>query len=119
MLRPAVTRLDEGSKLSFPSIDDIVLIAHIAPGDQNLEERFTETAEQLRDRYSFAVGTAPAGGSSVGCVNNVNGEQRSITDLSNVGAIEHLVKLCAQPLVPELTRRNEAEYSRARARNPI
>ena len=49
------------------------------------------------------------------CVNNVDEEEHAITatDLAaEVGALERFVRRCAAPLIPELTRRNEVEYSR-------
>lgn len=89
-----------------------MVVAHVEEDDESLENRFTKTAEQYRDRYSFAIRQSKAHGASLECMNNINFEQLSITDLSDPLAIRNFVNRCAQPIIPEFTRRNEGEYSK-------
>lgn len=112
MSRPVVSRLDAKNASSFISVDDIVIVAHLDQENKGLEERFTKAAQQFRDRYSFAIRRRKGHGASLECMNNVNFEQLSVTDLSDPLAIDTFVKQCAQPLVPEFTRRNELQYSK-------
>lgn len=112
MSRPVVSRLDAKNASSFTSVDDIVIVAHLDQDNKGLEGRFVKTAEQFRDRYSFAIRLRKGHGEFLECTNNVNFEQLSVTDLSDALAIENFVKQCAQPLIPEFTRRNELEYSK-------
>lgn len=106
--------VNEETTTSFAKEDEIVLIARFSDGDHILEERYKDIAYQYRDRHSFAIGPVVIPqSSSLQCINNANQEQFSTAQLSTPAAIENFVKQCARPLVPELTRRNEAEYMRA------
>lgn len=104
--------VDEKNITTFASKDDIVFIAQFSDEDLSLENRYMDVAYQYRDRHSFAIGPVASQSSSLQCINNANQEQFSTTQLSNPAAIETFIKQCARPLVPELTRRNEAEYMR-------
>lgn len=104
--------VDEKNITSFASTDDIVFIAQFSDEDYVLEDRYLDVAYQYRDRHSFAIGPVASQSSSLQCINNANQEQFSTTQLINPTAIETFVKQCTRPLVPELTRRNEAEYMR-------
>lgn len=112
MKRPPISVVDEKNITSFASTDDIVFIGQFSDEDYALEDRFLDAAYQYRDRHSFAIGSVPSQTSSLQCINNANQEQFSTAQLSNPAAIENFIKQCARPLVPELTRRNEAEYMR-------
>ncbi|CAN8103925.1 unnamed protein product [Discula destructiva] len=112
MSRPIISRLDSKNASSFTSIDDVVIVAHLESENKGLEERFTTAAEQYRDRYSFAIRQREAHGASLECMNNVNFEQLSLTDLSSPLAIDSFVKSCAQLTIPEFTRRSELEFSK-------
>lgn len=114
MSRPVVSILDGKNASSFKSIDDIVLIAHLAPGDRKLEDRLRQVAKQYHDRYSFALRHRTAHGVALDCINNVNFEQFSISDLSDPLAIDHLIRQCTMPLIPAFTRRNEGELAQVR-----
>lgn len=112
MSRPIVSTLDSKNESSFKSTDEVVLVANLVEGDQELEDRFMEVAREYRDRYSFAVRRRKAHGVSVDCVNNVNFAQFSISDLSDPLAVIHnLIRQCSMPAVPAFTRRNEGELS--------
>lgn len=112
MSRPAISHLDSKNASSFTSIDDVVIVAHLEPDNKGLEERFTKTAEQYRDRYTFAIRPRKAHGASLECMNNINFEQLSITDLSDPLAIDNFVTQCARPLIPAFTRRSELEFAK-------
>ncbi len=108
-LRPELSRLDDKNITSFLSIDDVVFVSHLAPGDANLAGRFADLAARYRDRYSFAAGPGQHQ-SAVACYNNQDDEQRSTSQLETVESLDAFVKLCTTPLIVELTRRNEIEY---------
>jgi hypothetical protein len=114
MKRSPVSTVTESNITSFASTDDIVFIGQFSDDDHALQDIYVDVAHQYRDRHSFALGPASAQSSSLQCINNADQEQISTTgaQLSNLAAIENFVKQCAQPLIPELTRRNEAEYMR-------
>ncbi|OAA62853.1 Thioredoxin-like fold protein [Niveomyces insectorum RCEF 264] len=96
---------------AFASQDDVVFVAYVHPDNYLFYERFRALAKTYRDRYSFAVAGSNGGPSMVRCHNNVNEEQHEMTELDQVNALEEFVQYCAAPLVPELTRRNEGEFS--------
>ncbi|KAI3392971.1 hypothetical protein diail_4920 [Diaporthe ilicicola] len=110
MKRPPTAVVNEGNITSFASTDEIIFIAQFSDGDHYLEDRYMDIANQNRDRHAFAVGPVASQSSSLQCINNANQQQFSTTELSNPAAIENFIKQCTRPLVPELTRRNEAEY---------
>lgn len=112
MKRSPISVVNENNITSMASTDDLVFIAQFSDEDVALEDRYMDVASQYRDRHTFAIGPAAPHGSSLQCINNMNQEQFSTTQLSNIAAIETFIKQCARPLVPELTRRNEAEYMR-------
>lgn len=115
MSRPAVSHLDSKNASSFTSVDQVVVVARLAPDNKGLEERFAKAAAQYRDRYSFAVRPRKAHGpSSLECMNNVNLEQLSTADLLSPLAIDNFIKQCARLLIPEFTRRREPGFSNVR-----
>lgn len=109
-LRPVLTTLTLKDSLTFSSADDVVFVAHLAPGDDGLRERFAALARQYRDRYTFAVGPQANRESVIECFNNPDGERHSTKSMEAVESLEGLVRACATPLIGELTRRNELEY---------
>ena len=66
-------------------------------------------AEQYHDRYSFGIGSVQQR-PTMECYNNVDGVQRSTTEFPSPTSIETFVRLCATPLIPEMTRRNELSF---------
>ncbi|KAK0724359.1 hypothetical protein B0H67DRAFT_103111 [Lasiosphaeris hirsuta] len=110
MLRPAVSHVGSKNTTSFLVDDDVVFVAQSAPGDTTLRDRFTTVAEKYRDRYSFAISSDASQQSIVTCYNNPDDLQRSTIELANPASLEAFIKLCATPLIPELTRRNEMTY---------
>ncbi|KAK3348889.1 hypothetical protein B0T25DRAFT_609157 [Lasiosphaeria hispida] len=110
MLRPAVSHVSSKNTTSFLVGDEVVFVAQSAPGDTSLGGRFTTVAEKYRDRYSFAVSSDASQLSTVICYNNPDDLQRSTTELASPASLEAFIKLCAMPLIPELTRRNEITY---------
>ena len=116
-LRPAVSVLDDRNITSFLAVDDVVLVAHPAPGDAGLAARFAALAAEYRDRFAFAVGP-PRRPSSVACYNTLDDEQRATAELDAAGSLETFALLCAAPLIVELTRRNEVEVMGVRIPGP-
>ncbi|CAK7231001.1 hypothetical protein SCUCBS95973_007764 [Sporothrix curviconia] len=121
--RPAAMEVTEQSLVSFMAIDDVVIVAHVHPDDDQLYHRYRGLAHHYRDRYSFGIAFAPPSSpasstttrafrsSVVRCYNNVDDEQHEMSgdDIHrHVGALEAFItQTCAQPLIPELTRRGE------------
>ena len=74
-------------------------------------ERYTSLAKRYRDRYAFGIIRSPAEDqSSIFCRNNLDGEEHVLTELWRVEAFENFIQLCAEPLIPELMRKNEMKY---------
>ncbi|CAK7229126.1 hypothetical protein SEUCBS140593_007141 [Sporothrix eucalyptigena] len=120
--RPAAFEVTEQSLVGFITIDDIVIVAHIHPDDDQLYARYRSLAQHYHDRYSFGISFTPPSspgssttrafsGSVVRCYNNLDDEQHELAgdDLhQHVGALEAFItQTCAQSLIPELTRRSE------------
>ncbi|KAH8885349.1 hypothetical protein GQ53DRAFT_751320 [Thozetella sp. PMI_491] len=105
--------VDHKNITSFLSVDDVVFIGHISPADASLRQRFEGVAAKYRDRYSFAISNEAGTESALACYNNVDDVQKSAVDLAAVEALEIFVRACAQPAIPELTRRNEIELMSA------
>lgn len=110
-LRPTISRLDDKNITSFLSIDDVVVVAHIAPDDTATMGRFESLATWYRDRYSFAVQPLKGEGRPwLACFNVPDDEGSELVELEGrVDAMERFVEKCATPLVVELTRRNEMQ----------
>lgn len=120
--RPAVFEITETSLVGFMTIDDLVVVAHVHPDDDQLYERYRRLAQHYRDRFSFGVAFTPPESVSkdkrtssvVRCYNNADDEQHELTGdalHAHLGALETFVtQTCAAPLIPELTRRNEADF---------
>ncbi|KAK1750081.1 thioredoxin-like fold protein [Echria macrotheca] len=108
-LRPTVREVGVNQVTPLLGDDDVVFIAHLPAGDV-LRDRFRALATKYHDQYSFILSGPLKGLSIFQCVNNIDEEEHTLTDFSTVNSLEAFVKLCSAPLIPELTRRNEAEY---------
>ncbi|KAF6812105.1 protein disulfide isomerase [Colletotrichum plurivorum] len=113
MLRPVVTPVDKENTSSFRGSDDVVMIAHFTPEETSLGERYADLAERFHDRHAFGLAVADKSPGRIACYNNAIGAMQMSSELDEVDAMEKLLKKCAAPLVPRLTRRNEAEYLNA------
>ncbi|GAB1313682.1 Protein disulfide-isomerase [Madurella fahalii] len=112
-LRPTYFEADEQLADSLTLLDDIVIMAHPQPDDWDFFDQFRSLANKYRDRFSF-VAAPPIPDektSTLVCYNNIDDEKRTVPDIMTVGALEKFIKMCAEPLIPELTRRNEAQYT--------
>ncbi|KAK0654780.1 hypothetical protein B0T16DRAFT_486516 [Cercophora newfieldiana] len=94
--------------------DEIIFLAHIAPGDEAYRDQFKALATKYRDSYTFIVTGPMNGQSALHCFNNINEEEHTTEPLAKIGGLEAFIKRCSGPLIPELTRANEAEYTQAR-----
>ena len=93
-------------------LDDVIIVAHPHPDDWALEESFKAVAQEYRDRYTFiAKSSSQQTKSRLECFNNVDDERKETTETGKVNAVENFVKKCGEPLIPELTRRNERMYT--------
>jgi len=116
MLRPPLSTVTSQNTTAFLSTDDVLFIGHFGSSEEDttLRERFTKLAQKYRDRFSFALageGAGQDGKAMISCYNMPDELQRSITEeLDHPLAMEQFVKICATPLIPELTRRNEVGY---------
>jgi protein disulfide-isomerase A1 len=113
--RPRVTDLDSTNTKQFIPSDNVVIVAKVPPSDATdeirLEDRFRAIAAQYSDRYSFGLSRGKADETAVvHCYNNLDGAYSRTNELEQFGALEAFVKKCSLPFIPELTRRNEADY---------
>lgn len=114
ILSPQPLEIEVNSE-NLPSLsqtDNIVIIASLRADDWDFYDRFKALTKTYRDRYSFILSLA--GGkkhSSLECFNNIDDVKHETFEIEAVDALENFVKLCSEPLIPELTRRNEAEYT--------
>jgi hypothetical protein len=111
-----VSLVTEANRTSFLSGDDVAIVAHVTSSNAELARRFATLATELRDRYSFGTMVGPSEAESVHCQNNINQDLSTVTveqlEAGGVGAMRRFVAQCAEPLVPELGRRNEMAYLR-------
>lgn len=113
-LRPPYLEVEEHLLGSLaPALDDIVLVAHPQPDDWDFFDQFRSLANKYRDRFSFVVShpIQDEKTSTLLCYNNIDDEKHKAADLETVGAPDKFIELCAEPLIPELTRRNRARYT--------
>lgn len=100
---------------SLSGIDSVVIIGHVRADDWDFWDRFKALARHYRDRHSFILSTAGGNkaSSSMTCYNNIDDQKHDVSgsEIVTVEALESFVKLCSEPLIPEITRRNEAEYT--------
>ena len=110
--RPAVTRLTNEELDAFASSDSVVFIAHLGRDDGSTASRLPSLADAYRDRYSFGVAQGSLSDqSTLQCHNNEDGMQHRRVDFDHPGALEALLATCAEPLIPEMSRRNELKYT--------
>lgn len=64
---------------------------------------------EYHDRHSFAV-TETAAEPKVVCYNRIEATQHTSEGLEDVQALHKLLTKCKEPLIPELSRRNEMKY---------
>ncbi|KAM7201275.1 protein disulfide-isomerase [Rhypophila sp. PSN 637] len=110
--QPLEVEVNDDNIESLSAIDAVVIMAHLRAEDWDFWDRFKALAKAYRDRYSFILSSA--GGkktSSMTCYNNIDDTKHETLDVTTIDALESFVKLCSDPLIPELTRRNEAEYT--------
>jgi protein disulfide-isomerase A1 len=119
VLHPAVIEADEHTAGSMTLLDDVVIMAHPHPDDSVLYRRFKDLAKQYRDRFSFVISSPIQASSALTCYNNLDDEKHGTSEVATVQALEDFVKLCSEPLIPELTRRNEAQYTAVRSNYSI
>ncbi len=97
---------------SFQSWDDIVFVGKFLPEDASGHQRYRSLAQQYRDRFSFGIHMNSAKDrSEIRCWNNLDDEEHVLTELWRVEAYETFVRMCAEPLIPELNRRNEGDIN--------
>ncbi|KAK0612783.1 protein disulfide-isomerase [Bombardia bombarda] len=118
VLHPAILPANEHTLGTMTLLDDIVIVGHIHPDDDDLYDRFTRLAKQYHDRYSFIMSSAPAADqpksaqtSLLACYSNLDDTKFTTSETATVHALDEFIKLCAEPLIPELTRRNEGHYA--------
>ncbi len=91
--------------------DTIVFLAHIGPEGDSIHHQFQALATRYRDSYTFIMTGPMQGRSALYCFNNIDELQHTAEDFGSTMALEAFIKKCSSPLIPELTRANEAEYS--------
>jgi len=109
--RTPVIEVDATLVSTLLDVDNIVFLAHIGPRDKDLRDQFKALAARYRDSYSFIMTGPLQGKSALHCINNIDKEEHTTVPFSTVGGLEAFVKRCSSPLMPELTRANEAEYT--------
>lgn len=110
-LRPVIFEVNKNSLNGFLGSDGVVFVANIADEDHSAFVRYKALAKQYRDRYSFGIGPAARETSTIVCRNNEDGEEHTLNELWRVEAYENFVRMCSEPLIPELVRRNEEYYT--------
>ncbi|KAK3944443.1 protein disulfide-isomerase [Diplogelasinospora grovesii] len=110
-LRPTVLETNGQALSSLLQLDDVVIVAHPIPDDSSLYERFKALARHYRDRFSFIVSSRLESTSVLQCHNNIDDEKHFTSEVASVQALENFVQLCSEPLIPELTRSNEQQYT--------
>ena len=106
---------------SFLTADDIVFVGHLLQSDKLLKDRYEAVSKQYQDQYSFAVSVgARLPQSAIVCYNNPDDVQDTVQaeDLQTVESLQKFIAQCSSPLIPELTRRNEAQYATVRCSPP-
>jgi protein disulfide-isomerase A1 len=91
--------------------DAVIFLAHVGPGDDDYRNQFKALAARYRDSYTFIMTGPLEGRSALHCFNNINEEEHTTEPLAKVGGLEAFIKRCSAPLIPELTRANEADYT--------
>ncbi len=97
----------------FLGSDDVIFVGKFLPDDEHAHERYKTLAKQYRDRFTFAasIPVQEQSQSSIMCRNNINDEEHTLTELWRVEALESFLRLCSEPLIPEITKKNEERYA--------
>ncbi|KAK0634168.1 hypothetical protein B0T14DRAFT_415967, partial [Immersiella caudata] len=109
--RPVVTEAEASVVPSLLDNDAVVFLAHIGPGDNDFRSQFKALAARYRDSYTFIMTGPLEGRSALHCFNNLNDEENTTEPTAKVGILEAFIKRCSAPLIPELIRANEADYT--------
>ncbi|KAK0736070.1 hypothetical protein B0T21DRAFT_366245 [Apiosordaria backusii] len=114
VIRPYFLEADAQLLKHFIMLDDVVIMLHPLSQSDNwaLYDRFTSLAKRHRDQFTFLMGPSIQDNHSaaVVCYNNLDDVKHVAADIESDQALEDFVALCAEPLIPELTRNNEAKY---------
>jgi hypothetical protein len=86
-------------------------MAHPYPDDWDFYDLFIALAKQYRHRFSFIMSPPLGDASTLVCYNNVDDIRYTASDLTTVDGFENFIKRCAEPLIPELTERSQAQYT--------
>jgi hypothetical protein len=111
-----VSILNKRNIKDFQAVDEAVFIAYPAPDDRNLHSSFQSLAMGNCDRFSFGIADASLGTtdnispSCVVCYKTLSGEQKRLCGESKLEALENFMETVTEPLVGEMTRRNEMKY---------
>lgn len=116
--RPKVSYVTEQNRTAFESIDDFVFVGRLPSGERTLQREFEAVAGIYRDRYSFAM-TGAHRTPELSCYNNLDGLQATTTVLDTPASFESFIALCAKPLIPQMTRRNELSFYSVSTANKI
>ncbi|KAK4183791.1 protein disulfide-isomerase [Podospora australis] len=111
VLRPAYLEANEQLVDPFSLIDDVVFMMHPHPDDWDLYDRFMDIAKKYQEHHTFVI--APPfskSTSAVVCYNNLDDARHVAEDLTTDEGLDLFVQRCAEPLIPELTKHNEARY---------
>ncbi|KAJ6441811.1 protein disulfide-isomerase [Purpureocillium lavendulum] len=118
--RPIVSHLTNESLDEFASSDSVVFVAHLGRDGDSVASRVSCLAGVYRDRYTFgAVQGRPSDPSTLQCHNNEDGTLHRCAKLDSPGAFEALLATCAEPLIPQMSRRNELKYIQAGTRSLV
>jgi protein disulfide-isomerase A1 len=99
-------------KSSPPLRDDtVVFLAYYGQGDERFRDQYKILASRYADSHTFIMAGPVKGHSMLHCVNNIDEVDHTAEAIEAVADLEAFVKRCSSPLIPELTRANEAEYS--------
>ncbi|PHH72341.1 hypothetical protein CDD82_6026 [Ophiocordyceps australis] len=112
--RPVVSHLSNNDGLDdFLASDGVVVVAHLGSHDGSLLARFSSLADTYHDRYSFGlVSHEPGAANFVQCRNNMDAMEHEQSQVDRAGDFERFLSKCAEPLVPELSRRTELQYAK-------
>lgn len=108
MQNPVISHPEPKTIKQFSESDDITVLVTTQPKNSKFLARIDALAATYRDRYSFAVVDGAV--TTVTCYNNVDSTQHQGQNLEQISSLEKLVQACAEPLIPQLTRRNEMKY---------
>jgi protein disulfide-isomerase A1 len=115
-LQPTVHQLTKETRPTFLTWDDVVFVGDFLPEDKSYEETYRSLAKHYSDRFLFGISEPAKEKSSVTCRNNVDDEEQSLTELWRVDSFENFIQMCARPLIPDLTRKNEEEIGQVSSR---